>query len=76
MLGLTDSPGQTALDRGGGIIQIIAIQAQTRLETERVTGTETRHLDIRVSEELFGDLDNVGRGHRQLQGRRKMGGQS
>lgn len=42
----TDGPGEGRLDGVDGLVEVIAIQAQTRLQTQRVSGTQTSRFHL------------------------------
>lgn len=56
---LANSPGQTGLNRGDSVIQIVAVQAQTGLESQAVTGTQASQLHARIGNQQLGELDGV-----------------
>jgi hypothetical protein len=47
----TDGPHQTRLYGVHGLVQVVAVQAQTGLQTQRVSGAQTRGLHLWLSEE-------------------------
>jgi len=63
---LADGPGKTGLDGGDGIIQIVAVEAETGLKSQTVTGTESGQLHARVGDQQPGELDSIAVGDRDL----------
>mmetsp|Transcript_61436 Transcript_61436/g.139074 ORF Transcript_61436/g.139074 Transcript_61436/m.139074 type:complete len:256 (-) Transcript_61436:611-1378(-) len=66
-LGSADGPRQVALDWGGGVVQIVAVQAQPGLESEGVARAEARRFDRGVGEDGLGQFGGLGVGHRELE---------
>ncbi len=44
--GLADTPQQSRLNRRGGGVQVVAVQAQSGLQAQRVAGTQSDGLDL------------------------------
>src|ERR1700746_2549211 len=44
---LADAPGETGLDGRGGLVDVMAIEAQTRLQPQGIPRTKSDWLDLR-----------------------------
>ena len=49
-------PAEDALDGGGGVIDVVAVQAEASLEAEGVAGAEAADVDVGLVEEGAHDL--------------------
>lgn len=57
---LGDDPAEAGFDGGGGVVQVVAVQTHTGLETEGVTGAQTGGLETLRARDLEESLDDGG----------------
>mmetsp|Transcript_14061 Transcript_14061/g.30455 ORF Transcript_14061/g.30455 Transcript_14061/m.30455 type:complete len:202 (-) Transcript_14061:678-1283(-) len=63
---LAYTPGQTRLNGRDVLVEVVAVQAQARLQAQAVTSTQACQLDSAVADQSLGQLHGVGVGHADL----------
>jgi len=59
---LADAPQQDGLDGRGRGVDIVAIEAETGFEAQRIAGAQADRLDLRLGQKLAGDgIGGIGR---------------
>src|SRR3989304_5994573 len=64
---LRDPPSEAALARRRGVVHVVAIQAQPRLEAQRIARAETRRSDAGLRKQQPGEAVRIGRTNRDLE---------
>src|SRR5690606_37361696 len=64
---LADRPGKPRLDRRRRLVDVLAVQAQARLEPQRVAGAQASRLDLGLGEQTARQRLHVCGGHRDLE---------
>src|SRR3546814_582217 len=62
-----DAPGQDRLDRRGRGVDVVAVQAETGLQPQRVAGAEADRLDVGMGQQPLGECLGLGRRDRDLE---------
>ena len=52
---LGDGEGEVGLDRRGGLVEVVAVERQARLQAERIARAEADRLHLRLGEQRAGD---------------------
>ena len=59
---LADGPHESTLHRGNAGVEVSSVQAETRLQTERVTSSQTARKHLLVLQDLLGEGDRLAGG--------------
>ena len=65
--GLADGPGQAGFDGTNVLVEVVAVEAQARLQAEGIARAEAAHAGVGVLEELLREGDGVGLLERDLE---------
>ncbi len=64
---LADGPGELGLDRGRGLVDVVAVEAQPGFEAQRIARAEADRHHLRLGQQPLGQSRRVGRRQRNLE---------